>query len=539
MRTSKIFKLLLVPVICGTMLNAAENSLRCGQIFAFSAADGATDWLDGLVCRVNGRSLELKLPVPGGAIIFDEEPDGIYGDCLTAGATRAAFADAHHIVIDGNFTTSGIPSAYKIETRNNKTVIAPAKHFNSSWLDVDFEEIFAARKKWLDAHCSGNDPVLRRALSQLKTQLCSPCGKIPVRWTTPDRWPHRNMWLWDSVFHALALRHVDIDFAEDAIRAVFAGQDESGFIPHFATPDGKSSTTQPPVLGYGVSKILEIKFDRDFLAEVYPKNRKFLNWCAANRDRDRDGLLEYFIDDRPACRCGESGMDNSPRFDNSALLDAPDFNAFYARECRLMAKFAEMLDLPGEAAAWRRRADQVNRLMNEKLWDDEAGLYVDFDVEKNCRSAILSSSGFLPLISGAPDAAKVKKMVALLRDPKKFGTKLPIPSIARDEASFSTDMWRGPVWININLMIAEALKNYGESAIADEIEQKSCAIIEKYFRQYGTFFEYYDADDSLPPIKLARKGYYSPDEVYHQALRDYGWTATLYIDNQLSRKRNN
>ena len=91
----------------------------------------------------------------------------------------------------------------------------------------------------------------------------------------------------------------------------------------------------------------------------------------------------------------------------------------------------------------------------------------------------------------------------------------------------------------LDTAIAEALKNYGESAIADEIEQKSCAIIEKYFRQYGTFFEYYDADDSLPPIKLARKGYYSPDEVYHQALRDYGWTATLYIDNQLSRKRNN
>lgn len=516
-----------------------KSRLFCGQIFAFSAMDGATDWLDGMVCRINGRSLELQLPVSGGALIFDEAPDGIYGDCLTAGATRAAFADAHHIVIDGDFATSTIPSAYKIETRNNKTVIAPAKHFNSSWFDVDFEEIFAARKKWLDTHYVGDNPVLRRALSQLKNQLCSPQGDIHYRWTTPDRWPHRNMWLWDSVFHALALRHVDIDFAKDAIRAVFACQDEKGFIPHFATPDGRSNTTQPPVLGYGVSKIFEIDHDRRFLAEVYPKNRQFLDWCAANRDRDGDGLLEYFVDSRPSCRCGESGMDNSSRFDNSALLDAPDFNAFYARECLLMAQFAEELRLLDEAAMWRTRAARINRLMNEKLWDDEAGLYLDFDIENNCRSRILSSAGFLPLISGSPDANKVKKMVALLRDPAKFGTALPIPSIARDDDSFSTDMWRGPVWININFMIAEALKNYGETVLADEIEQKSCAVIEKYFRQYGTFFEYYDADDVTPPPLLARKGYNSPEEVFHQPLRDYGWTATLYLDNQLSRKRNN
>ena len=45
---------------------------------------------------------------------------------------------------------------------------------------------------------------------------------------------------------------------------------------------------------------------------------------------------------------------------------------------------------------------------------------------------------------------------------------------------------------------------------------------------------YYDADDALPPVKLARKGYNDPAEVYHQPLRDYGWTATLYADHCLS-----
>ncbi len=511
----------------------AEN-LQGGQLFAFSAADGETDWLDGFVGRVNGNMLEFKLPVDGGALLFDEKLDGVYGDCFTAGKTRGALADAHHLLIEGDFINAGISSAYKMETRGTRTVIAPAKYFDAAWFDADFETVFAARKKWLDAHYTGQDPVLRRAISQLKTQLCSPRGKISIRWTTPDRWPHRNMWLWDSVFHAMALRHLDLDFAKDAIRAVFLGQEENGFIPHFATPDGKSSVTQPPVLGYGIAKLLEKGDDIAFLAEVYPKNKKFLDWCAANRDQDGAGLLEWFIDGRPFCRCGESGMDNSSRFDASARLDAVDFNAFYARECKIMAQLAEKLHLSGDVHDWQQRADKVNQLMNERLWDDEAGLYVDYDIEKNCRTGILSSAGFLPLISGAPTAEMVEKMVKLLRDPEKFGTALPIPSIARDSACYSTDMWRGPVWININLMVADALKSYGQLELGNEIEKKTCAAIEKYFAQYATFFEYYDADDVLPPVKLARKGYNSPYEVYHQPLRDYGWTATLYADHRLS-----
>ena len=511
-----------------------EENLHGGQIFAFSAADGKTDWLDGFVGRVNGRMLEMKLPTDGGALLFDENLDGIYGDCFTAGKTRGALADAYNLVIDGDFINAGISGAFHIETRKNRTVVAPAKHFDASLFDADFETIFAARKKWLDTHYTGNNPVLRRAISQLKTQLCSPCGNLTSRWTTPDRWPHRNMWLWDSVFHAMALRHIDLDFAKDAIRAVFLGQDEAGFIPHFATPDGKSAVTQPPVLGYGIAKILEKADDPDFLAEVYPKNKKFLDWCAANRDQDGGGLLEWFIDGRPFCRCGESGMDNSSRFDAAAHLDATDFNAFYARECQIMARFAQKLGTAEDAANWQMRADKVNALMNERLWDETQNLYVDYDIYKNCRSQVLSSAGFLPLISGAPTLDMAKKMATLLRDPQKFGTKLPIPSIARDSSCYSTDMWRGPVWININFMVADALKNYGLAEPGDEIVRKTRAAIEKYFHIYGTFFEYYDADDALPPVKLARKGYNSPFEVYHQPLRDYGWTATLYIDNSFS-----
>ena len=512
---------------------AEKHSISGGQLFAFSAVDGPTDWRHGFVGRWSGNSLEFKLPTPGGALVFPGEPDGVYGDCFTAGATRGALADAYTLLVEGEFHATGLPDAYAMQSRGTKHVIAPREFFDPGWLDADFDAVFAARKKWLDA-LGVNDTVLRRALSQLKTQICSQEGAISCRWTTPDRWPHRNLWLWDSVFHALGLRHVDPDLAEDAIRAVFSAQDETGFVPHMTAPDGASALIQPPVIAYGIAKVLEKKDDANFLAELYPRNKAFLDWIALHRDRDGDGLFEYFADDRPRCRCGESGMDNSPRFDAFLSPGAVDLNAFYARECKIMAGFARRLGLENESSHWETRAGKSCALINERLWNENAGLYLDYDAAARRSSDVLSSAGFLPLVSGAPTLRMAKKMAALLRDPRKFGTALPVPSVARDSSAFSTDMWRGPVWINVNMMISEGLREYGLHDLSGEIGSKTRAAIEKYFHLYGSFYEFYDADDETPPPLLARKGYNDPVDVFHQPLRDYGWTAALYIDGRFS-----
>ncbi|MCQ2377741.1 MAG: hypothetical protein MJ016_00820 [Victivallaceae bacterium] len=513
------------------MMMCDERLLNGGQLFAFSAADGVTDHTDGLVGRIRADILELKLPCDGGALIFPGTLDGVYGDCFTAGQTRGVLADAHHLLIEGDFTPVGVPGSYTLKIRGGRAILAVGKFFDETWFDADFDALFAARRKWLDAIDTHDNAVLKRAFSQLKTQICSPIPTVSHVWTTPDRWPHRNLWLWDSVFHAIGLRHVDPALAKEAIRAVFCAQDKtSGFIPHMTTADGFSKITQPPVLGYGIAKILEKDDDTDFLAEVYPRNRAFLDWCAAFRDLDGDGLLEYAVADRPFCRCDESGMDNSPRFDAPGRLAAVDFNAFYARECQLMARFARRLGLADDAGEYEVRAEKINELINRRLWNETAGLYCDFDTTEQKPSDVLSSAGFLPLVSGAPDAAKTARMAALLDDPRKFGTPLPLPSVARDSEKYVPDMWRGPVWININYMVAEGFADRGYENTARRIVSATRNAIEKYFRLYGSFYEYYDADDQIPPQKLLRKGSNDAFSVFHQPLRDYGWTAALYAD---------
>ena len=124
-------------------------------------------------------------------------------------------------------------------------------------------------------------------------------------------------------------------------------------------------------------------------------------------------------------------------------------------------------------------------------------------------------------------------MAAHLTDPETFGTPFRVPSIARKNvAAYKKDMWRGPVWTNINYMIALGLERYGYHELAKSIVQDTLREQEKFYLQFGTFFEFHDDRQELPPPELERKGKmedgsYHP---FHQVFHDYGWSGTLYIE---------
>ena len=101
-------------------------------------------------------------------------------------------------------------------------------------------------------------------------------------------------------------------------------------------------------------------------------------------------------------------------------------------------------------------------------------------------------------------------------------------------------MWRGPVWINYNYMIAEGLENYGECNLAEKLRLDTVNMVDRWYKQSGTVFEFYDSEDVTPPWLLNRKGeVVEPYDfrVRYQAIRDYGWTATLTFD-MLNRLKN-
>ncbi len=119
-----------------------------------------------------------------------------------------------------------------------------------------------------------------------------------------------------------------------------------------------------------------------------------------------------------------------------------------------------------------------------------------------------------------------------LANPAMFGTPFRIASIAaRDTGNYQKDMWRGPVWININWLIAYGFEKAGLPEIASALRAETMKEIEQSCDRFGTLFEYFDDRREIDPPALLRKGSCAPEvSPYHQVIHDYGWTATLYVD---------
>jgi len=403
---------------------------------------------------------------------------------------------------------------------------------------TDFDQAFQERCRWLEGQPGLQTvPDLRRrtyakALSVMKIQVNTPQGRIKHRWTTPDRWPHRWMWLWDSAFHAIGWRHLDVNLAREMLSAVFDVQKKDGFIAHFSTPAKTSAITQPPVLAFGARLVNDLDPKRDWIEEIYPHLSAYLAWDMEYRDRDGEGLCEWMIEADRNSRSGESGMDNSPRFDAATRLDAVDFNSFLALECECLAEFAHSLGRETEALEWSERSKHICRLINERLWDEEKGFYLDYDTQKRRHSPVMAVSGFMPLICGAASQQQAERLADHLRNQETFGTALVVPSVAASpQTYYSKDMWRGPVWINYNGLIAYGFEKYGMEEVSEEIRSRSLEEIERMYDRYGTIFEFYDDRQEVDPPQLMRKGTFAPEvSPFHQVFHDYGWTATLYVD---------
>ncbi|EIP98871.1 neutral trehalase [Opitutaceae bacterium TAV1] len=522
-----------------------------GTLLAFSHLDGPTDFANGLVARAVPGGIDVRIPdlqkirffFPGENIRqvhitsdWFEISDGSKPVC------RGVMLDAWHLLVEGPCTTTAPSDRIRIHVTNSlpaRLLVGSAGHFNPELIHTDIDDAVAARRRWLNTQAanigknlpSGTRATLLRALSQMKGQACSPEGILQHPWTTPDRWPHRDIWLWDSVFHAAGWRHLDARLAAQMIEAVLDLQSPDGFIPHHATPWKHSRITQPPVLALGVELVWEKTGDLEWLDRLFPKIAACLEWNARNRDTDGDGLLEWHIDAMPDSRSGESGMDNSPRFDEATLLGAPDFNAYQASEYECLSRFAKKLGRDTEAAHWAARHAELCARINRKLWSEAHGFYCDWNPSTNALSDVLACSGFLPLICGAPDARMAARLATHLGNPATFGTAFPVASVAvSDTARFSKDMWRGPAWISTNWLIARGFRRYGLHATADRLVQASLRKLERTVTRWGTFFEYFDSKAEIEPPFLLRKRKNIPGTFPHQAIEDFGWSATLYAD---------
>jgi neutral trehalase len=129
------------------------------------------------------------------------------------------------------------------------------------------------------------------------------------------------------------------------------------------------------------------------------------------------------------------------------------FNALLCQADKDLAQIARALGEDG--ASFEERAEKAARAMNEKLWDEEHWIYLDFDLAA----------------------------VQLI-----YVYAAPVPSYDRyGFAFFPTPYWRGPVWISINWFLMRGLERYGYEEQAERLYKTIVSLCHD-----EDFYEYFD-----------------------------------------------
>ncbi|NVM29591.1 MAG: hypothetical protein HWN65_12185 [Candidatus Helarchaeota archaeon] len=299
---------------------------------------------------------------------------------------------------------------------------------------------------------------------------------------------YRKPVLWDTAYIAQIWKYYNVSISEQILTNFINQINPNGLIPNTYHPLGIFDTiTQCPLLTWACLDTFEFSDNANFLAEVYPKLKRYNQWWLTTRDFDGDGLYSWAHRD-------ETGLDDSPRFDLYPMyqINALDLNCYLVLQMRSLAKIAENLNYLEDSLFYSNEAEQLANRIRIRLWDNETGFFYD-KVGSNFNK-IKTSSHFLPLFTSIATTVQAARMVAHLNDQEEFNLTYPIPSVARDEVNvFSNVMWRGPTWINLNYLIIRGLINYNYTTEASKIAYKTLKMAEGVFNETGTFWEFYNS----------------------------------------------
>ena len=136
--------------------------------------------------------------------------------------------------------------------------------------------------------------------------------------TIPSAHEYRHQWLWDSCFHAIALRHFDTTAAENELTSLMASQQKDGRVPHESKYfvlgmklPYTSRITQPPIIARAAMDVYKKSRNKAFLAAIFPKLQFYHRWLEEKRE---ENCILKVIDSN------ESGEDNSVLWDDEYVL---------------------------------------------------------------------------------------------------------------------------------------------------------------------------------------------------------------------------
>jgi glycogen debranching enzyme len=226
-----------------------------------------------------------------------------------------------------------------------------------------------------------------------------------------------------------------------------------------------------------------------------------MDWLAANRDLEGDGLLWIVQPD-------ESGLDASPKFEAvwGRRANGAGFPLLVRRNRKLGFDARRIRDrghpVLCEALVntmWSLSLQAMGRpsatpALVERLWDEDRGLFVDEAQPGAVRPTAVTWASLAPLaLPDLPEPIGRRLVEEHLLNEREFLTPVAPPSVAASEPSYEPDggrslirrYWRGPTWINSAWMVWLGMRRLGYEEQAQRLaDGVIAAVAREGLREY-------------------------------------------------------
>lgn len=374
-----------------------------------------------------------------------------------------------------------------------------------------------------------------------------------------------QVWIWDSCFMALFCKYApdvfpgvetlnnfyEVLYNQKALAEIVVPEGEpkwTGYTPGQMTNIKVHIADNPPLFAFAEYENALMSGDAAYLKKLLYEDRflqKHYEWVEGLKEQKTIPNVSV-----PTCLINEnigyrweggcSGMDNTPRGrtgpkaekerpNNPDLLwvDAICQQALCART---ISRLFTLIKDEEQAKVWDDIYKTKKNLINELYWCEEDGFYYDIDYKTRDFNKVMTPASFWALTAGVADSEQALKMAKQIENPDTLGGKVPLVSLARNDADYipSGGYWRGGMWLPTAYA---SLRGLSEYQIYDVAHEAGCKIIKHMYDTYKeyephTIWECYAPEKCMPCTQTDSKNIVRPDFC--------GWSAlgpiSIYIE---------
>ncbi|MGH9632595.1 MAG: trehalase family glycosidase [Bryobacteraceae bacterium] len=236
-------------------------------------------------------------------------------------------------------------------------------------------------------------------------------------------------------------------------------------------------------------------------------------------DRKTDELTPLFYKGDRSMR--ESGFDPSNRF-GPFSVDIIHYNPVCLNSLLYLMEMqtAEIMGILGREAdvdIWRKRAIDRSERVNRLMWDDEDGLYYDYDFARKRLRKYPFLTTFYPLWAGIATRKQAEQVADNLN-------RFEQPGGLQTSTTRSGNQWDAPFgWAPLQLIAVQGLRRYGFHEAADRIAIKFLTLVRDEYLKSGTIVEKYDVVRRATEVSGDIRFGYRSNEA------GFGWTNAVFV----------